>query len=159
MFVYAEQEGDFFFFSDHKMNHEAAEEFHSLCACSSMCDLEDYWSQFGTATVLPPRGSDNKTQLLGKIIARRHQNISHHASILPALKDFYLPQSYQTLSEKKNAITRNRREEESSFPRLPLLLISLLSTISRLAAQARNPAVIPDFSPLPFLDLQVPTLS
>lgn len=122
--MYAEQEGDFFFFSDHKMNHEAAEEFHSLCACSSMCDLEDYWSQFGTATVLPPRGSDNKTQLLGKIIARRHQNISHHASILPALKDFYLPQSYQTLSKKKTQSpgTEERRNHpspvcpSSSFP-------------------------------------------
>lgn len=114
--MYAEQEGDFFFFSDHKMNHEAAEEFHSLCACSSMCDLEDYWSQFGTATVLPPRGSDNKTQLLGKIIARRHQNISHHASILPALKDFYLPQSYQTLLKKKK---RNHQEQKRGGIILP----------------------------------------
>ena len=81
----------FFFFSDHKMNHKAAEEFS--CVCSGICGLEDYWSQFGTATVLPPRGSANKIQLLGKIIARRHQNISHHASILLALEGFYLPQS------------------------------------------------------------------
>ena len=56
------------FFSDHKMNHEAAEEFHNLCVKSGICDLDD-WSQPGTATLLPPRGSDNKTQLLGKIIA------------------------------------------------------------------------------------------
>lgn len=47
------------------MNHEAAEEFHDLCVKSGICDLDD-WSQPGTATFLPPRGSDNKTQLLGK---------------------------------------------------------------------------------------------
>lgn len=61
------------------MNHEAAEFPHPfVCKKFSICDLDD-WSQPGTATFLPPRGSDNKTQLLEKIIARRHQNISPHA--------------------------------------------------------------------------------
>lgn len=123
LLVYVEQERDVFvvcffvfvFFSDHKMN-EAAEEFHSLCVCSSMCDLEDYWSRLGTTTVLPPRGSANKTQLLGKIIARKHQNISHHASISLALKGFHLPQSCRALL-KRSPIIRNKTEEE--LPSLP----------------------------------------
>lgn len=88
-----------FFFSDHKMN-ESAEEFHGLCVCSSMCDLEDYWSRLGTATVLPPRGSANKTQSLGKIIVRKHQNIPPCASISLALKDFHLPQRCRALLKK-----------------------------------------------------------
>lgn len=107
--MYVERE--IFFFPDHKMN-EAAEEFHGLCVCSSLCDLEDYWSRLGTATVLPPRGSANKTQLLGKIIARKHQNIPSRASISLALKGFHLPQSCRTLL-KRSPITRNRTEEES----------------------------------------------
>lgn len=80
--MYTEQGGVIFVvvFLNHKMNHEAAEEFHGLCVCRSISDLGDYWSQLGTATVLPPTGSANKIQLLGKIIARRHQNISYHAS-------------------------------------------------------------------------------
>ena len=98
-------------FSDHKMNHEAAEEFHNLCVKSSICDL-DYWSQPGTATLLPPRGSDNKTQLLGKIIARRHQNNSPHASILLALKGFYLQRTPH--GEQHN------HQEQSRSHRFPL---------------------------------------
>lgn len=42
-----------FVFSDRKMN-EAAEELQGLCVCSSMRDPGGYWSQLGTATVLPP---------------------------------------------------------------------------------------------------------
>ena len=134
------------FFSDYKMNHKAAEEFHDLCVKSSIRDL-DYWSQPGTATLLPPRGSDNKTQLLGKIIARRHQNVSPHASILLALKGFYLPENSPV---ERSTITRNRVGVTVFLSNL-LLFICFLSTMFHLAAQARNLVDIPDFSPLPFL--------
>lgn len=30
------------FFTDHEMNQEMTQEFHSLFVCSSLCDLEDY---------------------------------------------------------------------------------------------------------------------
>lgn len=129
--LYEEQER---FFSDHKMNHEATEEFHGLCVRSSVCDPEGYWCQLGTASLLPPRGSVNKTQLLGKIIVRRHQNILHHASILSALKGLYLPQSYKTVSEKKLSSTGYRIEEDSFLPNLLLLQVSLLSATFQLAA-------------------------
>lgn len=150
-----------FFLPNRKMNHEAAEEFHSLRVCSSIRDLEDYWSPLGTATALPPRGSANKTQLLGKIIARRHQNISDHASTLPALRGFNLPQSCRSPLKKKSLIIRNRTEKKSqSFPpNLLLFHVSLLSTIFHPAAQARN---LGSFltSPLPFSPtLQAPTMS
>lgn len=134
--MYVEQEGDFF--SDHEMNYKAAEAFHSLCVCSSICDLEDYWSQLGTATVLAPRGSDNKTQMLRKVIVRRHQNISPHASILPALKRFYLPESGRSPPGEKCHHQEQNRGGITVFPPNLLLLVSLLSTIFYPAAQARN---------------------
>lgn len=65
------------------------------CVYSSICDLEDYDSQLGSATGFPPRGSAHKTQLLRKIIARRHQNVPHHTSILLALEGIYLPHSHK----------------------------------------------------------------
>lgn len=107
-----------FFLPNHKMNHEAAEEFHSLRVCSSIRDLEDYWSQSGTATALPPRGSANKTQLLGKIIARRHQNISNHASTLPALRGFYLPPSCKSpLKETVSSSGTEQRRNHNLSPK------------------------------------------
>lgn len=135
------------FFPNHKRNHEAAEEFHGLCVCGSMCDLEDYWSQLGTATALPPRGSANKTQLLGKSTARRRQNISHRAGTFPARRGFHLPQSDSGPLEKKSVRNRTERNPHPPPPDLLLLRVSLLSSILPPAAQARHLGVRPAPAP------------
>lgn len=136
------------FFPNHKMNHKVAEEFHGLCACSSICDLEDYWSQLGAATVLPPRGSVNKTQMLGKIIAKRHQNISHHASTLRA-REVSTCQSYKRPLRKKSNHQKQNKEGITIFPHKPAPPFPFSAPFS---IQMPEPETQESFltSPLPF---------
>lgn len=88
----------------------------------------------GLSLVLPlffhPEVQTIKHNCLEKTIARRHQNISPHASILLALKGFYLPENSPVES---STITRNRVGVTVFLSNL-LLFICLLSTIFHLAA-------------------------
>ena len=53
LFIYVEQEEDWIFSPHRKMNHKG-QDFHGFCVCSTICDLEDYYSQLGSATGFHP---------------------------------------------------------------------------------------------------------
>lgn len=132
-----------FFFPDHKMNHEVAEEFHGLRECSSICDLEDYyWSQLGTATALPPRGSANKTHCLGKSLL---------GGTWPTLRGFYLPQSCRWPLGKKSNHQEQNREGITIFLPKPAPPVFPFSAPSSLQMPKTKTWESFPTSPLPFL--------
>lgn len=58
------------------------------CVYSSICDLEDYDSQLGSATGFLPRDSAHKTQLL-------RNSLLAGTKMLLALEGIYLPHSHK----------------------------------------------------------------